>query len=170
MADVSILGSDSTQKVIVNAVLSEELHLHSNITRYALESGAVASNHRIIEPSTVEIRAAMSNIGGVGPSSTKMSQIEAAFNTDELYTLITQHQVYKNMGFLHVRLVNVAPDGGALQVSLTFRTVPIFGEDVNINVSPDTQKKIDKTNTGSVQIRNLNTNEFNAITKTYGAA
>lgn len=137
--------------VTVTVKESESHTYTANVTKLALESGAVVSDHMILEPETVAVTFAMTNAGS-GASAAK--DAFAAFvrmqRERQLVELVTEHAVYTNMVCSNLTPMHSAPYKGALTCTATFTKV-YFVELVSAGRAPSQLKKKAKGAAGKTQ-------------------
>lgn len=119
--------------VEVDAKFSE-LHTYSGqVSRYAREDGALAADHIMLDPATVDIVCSVGNAGlrGEGGDLDRSGRAKTAIDallqlrkSRELYDLVTEHQLYTNMAFLGLSWGNEAPFAGRAELRAHFEESP----------------------------------------------
>lgn len=104
-------------------VKESESHTYSaQVTQLAMESGAVISDHMILEPETVAVSFAMTNAGsGAGDARDVFSSFVELQKQRSVVELVTEHAVYSDMVCVSITPVHCAPYKGALNVTATFQ-------------------------------------------------
>lgn len=110
---------------------SAEVHLPSaTATAQALESGAPINDHIILNPNVIEIEFEVSNVdapfggfsGTSGVRAILTVQLLLKMHRDrELHTIVTRHNIYRNMALLKPEIAHRAPYSGAIVGKVTFQ-------------------------------------------------
>ena len=109
--------------VPVTARLQEVYQYRAEVTRYAIESADIASDHVILYPIEIELSCQVGNWYPQMPGYI-LGLFEAVWQLRSLLTLVTQHQQVKNMVLREFRAENEAPVWGKLDFHLTFQQIP----------------------------------------------
>jgi len=109
--------------VPVTARLQEVYQYRAEVTRYAIESADIASDHVILYPIEIELSCQVGNWYPQMPGYI-LGLFEAVWQLRSLLTLITQHQQVKNMVLREFRAENEAPVWGKLDFHLIFQQIP----------------------------------------------
>lgn len=88
-------------------------------TRYAVESGATASDHIVAAPDRLEVVFTMSNLDPDGVYGTRaatvLDNLRQRLKARGLYQVVTRHRLYPSMAVTSISAENVGPFGGALE-------------------------------------------------------
>lgn len=111
--------------ISVSVKKSEAHDLSADVTDFALESGALVSDHMILKPAQVVVDVGMKNAGPFAVEAAR--DVYAAFqeirDKRETVTLVTEHAVYRDMVLKSMTPLHQAPFKGAFTCSLTFRQI-----------------------------------------------
>ena len=110
---------------ITVTVKESESHTYTaNLTKLALESGSIVTDHMILEPVSVAVSFSATN-AGQGRQAAK--DIFDAFvnlqTTRTLIELVTEHAVYSNMALTSLTPMHSAPYKGTITCTATFEQV-----------------------------------------------
>lgn len=160
------------------AVTVKEMEQHtysSNATKLALESGAVVTDHAIVDPETVAVTFTMTNAGqGASQAKDAFAAFVKMLQSRQLVELITEHAVYSNMLCVNITPMHSAPYKGALNCTATFQKIN-FMQLVSAGRAPKVLKRgAKKTGSGPVQAgkvepEKVNRSQAAAILKIPGA-
>ena len=97
-------------------------------TQFAIESGAVASDHITEQPDTLEVSFVVSNLDEPGSSygnraAVLVDALRARMKRRELFEVVTRHRLYPSMAITAVRLEHVAPFAGGIRGRISFQEV-----------------------------------------------
>lgn len=97
-------------------------------TQFAIESGAIASDHIILQPDTLEVAFKWSNLDEDGRSygtraATELDALVARIKARQLWQVVTRHRLYPSMAVTSVKVENVGPFSGALRGRISFQEV-----------------------------------------------
>lgn len=127
--------------VVVTVKESESHTYTANVTKLALESGAVVSDHMILEPETVAVTFSMTNAGeGASAAKDAFAAFVKMQKERQLVELVTEHAVYTNMVCTSLTPMHQAPYKGALNCTATFSKI-YFVELVSAGRAPSQLKK-----------------------------
>lgn len=117
-------GGPLVAGVEVTCLISENHTLSAQVTQQALESGAIVSDHVIIEPYTVSCTFEVSN-AGLGPMIAKdvYGTFKNMLEQRQPVTLMTEFNVYQNMVLTSMTPVHEAPFKGRLYCTVTLQQV-----------------------------------------------
>ncbi len=117
-------GGPLVAGVEVTCLVSENHTLSAQVTQQALESGAIVSDHVIIEPYTVSCTFEVSN-AGLGPMIAKdvYGTFKNMLEQRQPLTLMTEFNVYENMVLTTMAPVHEAPFKGRLYCTVTLQQV-----------------------------------------------
>tara|TARA_R110002126_G_scaffold10384_5_gene47302 strand:- start:19 stop:585 length:567 start_codon:yes stop_codon:yes gene_type:complete len=112
-------------------IKTDELHtMGGQVSRFAREDRAPASDHIVLDPDILEI---VCNVGNV-PNEPNQGRAERAKTTfdalqklrasRELFEVMTEHKLYTNMAFLGISLSNSAAFSGAATIRARFEESP----------------------------------------------
>lgn len=147
---------------------SEAHNFSSQPTQIALESGAIVSDHVIIQPPVLTVTLTMTNVAdGVSVGRDAFATFYSAMQNRTLFDLITEHTYYKNLIIKNFSPVHRAPFKGAYQATLTMQVIN-FVELQSIGRSPaKLAKSVKKTASSAVESGKAAAKE---LTKTQAAA
>ncbi len=135
------------------AVKTTEAHTYSSSpTKLALESGALVSDHVILDPEVVAVTFSMTNAGeGRSAAKDAFDAFTTMLKTRQLVELVTEHAIYTNMCLVSLTPLHSAPYKGALSCTATFQKI-YFVELVSAGRAPKQLKKsAQKTASGTEQ-------------------
>lgn len=97
-------------------------------TNFTIESGAVAADHIIENPDTLEVYWIMSNLDQDGQSygnraATFLDALRTKIKARELYEVVTRHRIYPSMAITDVSAEHVGPFTGSLRGRIAFQEV-----------------------------------------------
>lgn len=110
-------------------VKTGEFHSFSaSVTQFAIESGAIAADHIVEQPATLEIPFKISNRDEAGRSygtraATIFSSLEQRLRRRQLYEVVTRHRLYPSMAIVSLKMENVSPFTGAISGRISFQEV-----------------------------------------------
>lgn len=112
-------------------VRTGEFHTFSaNASRYATEAGAIRSDHIVVNPDTVAIGVAISNLepdGGTAKgerAKTTLAALRRKAKNREIVSVLTTHVLYEDMAITDISAENIAPHDGTLVMRVTFTNMP----------------------------------------------
>lgn len=110
--------------VEVSVLVSESHTLSASPTGLALESGALVTDHVIVNPAEVSVVFSMANAGG-GTNAARdvFETFKAMLEGRELVELTTEHHVYENMVITGLSPMHQAPYKGAFTATLNLRQI-----------------------------------------------
>lgn len=103
----------------------ETYRLRAEVAINALEDGSKVADHIILNPIIIETSFVVSNMEFAGPSAI-LSQFIDLYNSRNLSTLITEHQVLYDMALIEFDADNTAPDWGALECRCVFQQIKFY--------------------------------------------
>lgn len=137
--------------VVVTVKTSESHTYNANVTKLALESGAIVSDHMILEPETVAVSFAMTNAGdGASAAKDAFATFVKMQRDRQLVELVTEHAVYTNMVCTNITPMHSAPYKGSLVCTATFSKI-YFVEMVSAGRAPSQLKANAKGAAGKTQ-------------------
>lgn len=107
----------------VTARLQEVYQYRAEVTRYAIESAAMSSDHIILYPIEVEGSFQTSN-WEPGMAQHTLTVLEGIWKARQQFTLLTQHKQLPNMVLREFRAENEAPKWGKLDFHAVFQEIP----------------------------------------------
>lgn len=116
--------------VAVDAKFAEIHTLGGQVSKFAREDGAAASDHIILDHALVDIVCSVGNVqnsSGQGRSEkakTALDALQGLRASRELYDLVTEHKLYTNMAFLGLTWGNEAPFAGRAEIRAHFEESP----------------------------------------------
>lgn len=133
----------------------------ASVTNYALESGAVASDHIFEVPDVLEVSFVISNLDdGFGQSyglraATILDALRTRIKQRRLWQVVTRHRLYESVAITSVRAEHISPFTGALRGRLSFQEVPLVTlERVKLPAAKTRRKgAASKTNAGRVEAK-----------------
>lgn len=117
MAAGVIRGGPMVAGVEVSVVTSEQHTMTAKATQQAIESGAVVTDHVILDPLQLSVSCEIGNVGGSSAARGVFEAFSAAMQKREPLEVITEHAVYKDMLILSLTPLHAAPFKGALQIT-----------------------------------------------------
>ena len=144
-------GGPLVAGVEVSVLISEAHQLAAQPTKNAIESGALMSDHVIIQPYAVSIVYEASNAGnGAMVAKDVFETFKNMLEARELLELITEHYAYDNMVLTSVSPLHAAPYKGRLQCTATLERV----NQIKIETTGRNPKSLKGTasKTGSAQV------------------
>ena len=112
-------------------VRTEELHTQTGqVSRFAREDRALASDHIILDPDVVEIVCGVSNMPGqegqgrAERSKTALDALQRLRKTRGLFDVVTEHKLYTNMAFLGLSWANTSVFSGGAVLRARFEESP----------------------------------------------
>ena len=106
-----------------------EFHtFQAQATSFAIESGAVASDHIIEQPDQLEIAFVMSNLDAPGRSygnraAVVVDALRSRLKRRELWQVVTRHRLYPSVAITAVRIEHSSPYTGAVRGRIAFQEV-----------------------------------------------
>jgi hypothetical protein len=110
--------------VPVTARLQEVYQYRAEVTRYAIESAEIASDHIILYPIEIEGTFQVGN-WYPGQAEYSLNLLEQVWKARNLLTLITTHKQLQNMVLREFRAENAAPQWGKLDYHAVFQQIPL---------------------------------------------
>ena len=108
----------------VSARLQEQYRYESEITKHAVESGVIYSDHIILHPIRVDIEAEMSNcMYGVCNAKNSLECFEALRNDRTSVELILTHKTLPDMFLAEFTALNEPPAWGKLHFRASFQQI-----------------------------------------------
>lgn len=97
-------------------------------TQFAIESGAVAADHIVEQPDTLEIAFVMSNLDEQGRSygnraAVLVDALRTRAKRRELFEVVTRHRLYPSMAIVKIDLEHRSPFAGGLRGRIAFQEV-----------------------------------------------
>lgn len=119
-----IRGGPQVAGVEVSVILSEEHTLAASVSKFALESGALVSDHIIHEPDTLTVRYEVSNAGnGRNVARDVFEAFRRMKEENRLLEVETEHAIYRNMAIVSLSPMHTAPFRGRLQCVIKLERV-----------------------------------------------
>lgn len=117
-------GGPLAAGIEVGVVVTEEHNMSARPSETALESGAIVSEHIIIDPASVNITFEVPNSGD-GPTIAKdvFEALKTALEGRNPVELLTEHFIYENMALTRLTPVHQAPFRGRLQCTASLRQI-----------------------------------------------
>lgn len=110
--------------VTVSVKESEAHSYTAEVTKLALESGSLISDHVIIEPEVVSITFSLTNAGqGRQAAKDAFNAFVSLFKERRLIELITEHAIYTDMVCTSITPMHSAPYKGSITCSATFQKI-----------------------------------------------
>lgn len=112
----------------VDARVGEFHTFGATVSRFALESGALAADHIVANPDRLDVVFTMTNLDPEGVYGTRaatvLDNLRARLKGRRLYSVTTRHRLYPSMAITGITAENSGPFGGALDgVRVTFEEV-----------------------------------------------
>lgn len=114
--------------VEVDAKFTEEHGATATPATFALENGAVVSDHIILNPITLAITYELNNQDFSGyaygiRAATLFNILRLNMNKRQLYTVVTRHRLYLNMAIIDLPATHAAPFTGTLTGTVKFQQI-----------------------------------------------
>jgi hypothetical protein len=116
-------GNQILADIEFDAVTSEVHTMEATATQYAVDGGAVVSDHVTVLPDGLEIRGGISNADGGERARTVLTELRRKLRARQRLDVLTTHELYSNMIFLGAHAENAGPFDGALTLRLSFQRV-----------------------------------------------
>lgn len=153
-SDVVIVGDVSAD------VKTAEYHAFSSTpTNFAVESGAVAADHIIEMPDTLEVAFSITSFDGFASSygtraATVLEALRTRIKARELWQVVTRHRLYESVAILSIRAEHISPYTGSLRGRIAFQEVPRAKlERVKLPESKTKKTAASKTSAGRVETK-----------------
>jgi hypothetical protein len=155
--------------VVLDTAVTEHHGVSVEVTKHPVEDGASVSDHRRVQPRSVTIEGVISNTPIPEPSAPKITQsfrnqfftsqstydpkrasnayldLLALANSNDLVTLITTMETYKNMTLTQLDVPRDAKTGEAVKFTASFLEIRIVNNaQVQVSKTLRGQKLIDK--------------------------
>lgn len=154
-----------TQVAGVTVTVREtEAHTYTaNVSKLALESGAIVSDHMILEPETVTVSFRMTNSGdGRQAAKDAFAAFVQMQQERQLVELVTEHAIYPNMALISLTPNHAAPFRGSFTATATFQRV-YFVELVSAGRAPTQLRGVaQKTAAGQTQAGRVEPVNYNS--------
>lgn len=95
----------------------------ADVTMFPVESGAILSDHVILQPMRIDIVATITNWDDGQQASYSFELLEKMWRTREVVEVQTKHRLLKNMIITNLELSNDLPNWGALEINISFMQV-----------------------------------------------
>ncbi len=112
-------------------IKNDELHtLGGQVSRFAREDRAPASDHIILDPDVLELVASVGNIpdspdqGRAERAKTALDALQQLRASRDLFEVVTEHKLYQNMAFIGLSWSNSAAFSGAVTLRARFEESP----------------------------------------------
>jgi len=119
----------------VSTRMQETYQLQSEATLHALESGAKVTDHVILNPLKVDCSFTVVNMNYAAPRTILQHFIDL-WQSRNIVTLITEHQLLENMVLINLQADNAAPEWGKLDFRCTFQQIGFYTL-AEVNISND---------------------------------
>jgi len=111
--------------VEVDAKMGEFHTFAASPTQFAIESGAIASDHIIEQPDTLEVSFVLSNLDDDGASygvkaAVALEALRGKLKARQLYEVVTRHRIYPSMAVTGIKAEHVGPFAGAIKGRISF--------------------------------------------------
>ena len=131
MAVVLFAGNEAIviDEVEVDAKIGEYHSFSATPTQFAIESGAIASDHITEQPDSLEVAFVLSNLDDEEGSSygnraaTQLDALVDRLKRRQLYEVVTRHRLYPSMAVVSIKVEHVSPFSGALRGRISFQEV-----------------------------------------------
>lgn len=127
----------------ISTIQQEAYTFQSDATRYPIESGAILSDHVILQPIRVDLSFEVSNWEN-NTAKEALDAIENAWRYREPVDLITSQRLIKNVVMVNFNGSNSLPEWGKIAARVTFHQVGL----ANLEASTDVKDFQPKENTG----------------------
>lgn len=103
----------------------------SAVTNYALESGAVTSDHIFEVPDALEVSFIISSVDDGQAQSyglraaTILDALRTRIKQRKLWQVVTRHRLYESVAIVSIRAEHVSPFTGSLRGRIAFQEVPL---------------------------------------------
>ncbi|MPW32024.1 hypothetical protein F9L16_24065 [Agarivorans sp. B2Z047] len=122
----AIFKGGEIQEYLADVVTSEDHNLSSQVSHFAMETGARRSDHIIFNPDEVTISFELSNQNNDGDelgdrAARLYESLRNAYLSRDLYDVVTRHFLYQSMVIANVRATQSGPFQGRLVASVLFK-------------------------------------------------
>lgn len=98
-------------------------------TNFSTESGAIAADHIIENPDSLEVSFSISNLDVNGQSygnraATILEGLRTRIKQRRLWQVVTRHRLYESVAIIAVRAEHISPFTGALRGRIAFQEIP----------------------------------------------
>lgn len=137
--------------VIPDSVISVDFRREASISNYPVEQGSFASYDKVLRPYDVRVRLVCD--GTATPRTLFLSQIDAAYQSLDLFIVATPDAVYSNINIVHYDVRRSNESGGAsmVQVDVWLEQVRSAGPTQFTDTSTKSLSAADSANLGTVQ-------------------
>ncbi|WAT31818.1 phage baseplate protein [Pseudomonas sp. GXZC] len=116
-------GNQIIADIEFDAITAEVHSMEATASQYAVDGGALVSDHVTVLPDGLEIRGGISNADGGERARTVIGELRRKLRARERLEVLTTHELYSDMVFLGANAENAGPFDGALTVRLSFQRV-----------------------------------------------
>lgn len=116
-------GKQIIADIEFDAITSEAHTMEATATQYAVDGGAMVSDHVTVLPDGLEIRGGISNADGGERARTVIAELRRKLRARQRLDVLTTHELYSDMVFLGANAENAGPFDGALTLRLSFQRV-----------------------------------------------
>jgi hypothetical protein len=114
--------------VEVDGRIGEFHSFQAQPTQFAIEAGAMAADHIMEQPDTLEIAFVMSNLDEQGSSygnraATLVDALRSRLKKRDLWQVVTRHRLYPSMAVTAVRIEHTSPLAGGVRGRISFQEV-----------------------------------------------
>ena len=100
----------------------------ATVTQFAIESGAIAADHIVLQPDKLEIPFVISNLDENGSSygnraATVLDALVGRLKRRALYQVVTRHRLYDSMAVTDIKAENTGPFTGSIRGRISFQEV-----------------------------------------------
>lgn len=144
----------------------EVYNYQANATQHAIESGALYSDHVILQPITLNLQFEISNWDGGEQSFESIKKAVERWEQREALTIITEHKVLDNMVCTSLQFDNSAPAWGALKGRASFQQVMLvkFNDESAAKPEPPVEPTaIPPQNAGNQNVQTSNVSAQNFV-------
>lgn len=125
---VALFGGDDfilLDGIEVDAKIGEFHSFAANATQFAIESGAIASDHIVEQPDQLEVSFILSNYDEDGSSygnkaATALEALRSRIKKRELYQVVTRHQLYPSMAVTSIKAEHSGAFSGTIRGRISF--------------------------------------------------
>jgi len=101
--------------------LQETYTYQAEVTRHAVESGSIMSDHVILQPVRIDLSFEVSNFAGNGQAKKSLDDFVKLWSSRKLFDLVTEHRIVKDCVCVAIQADNSVPEWGKLAFRALFQ-------------------------------------------------
>ena len=109
--------------IAIDTRLQETYSYHADVTRHAVESGVIFSDHVILQPVRVELSFEVTNFDGLDRPKKALTDFIKLWMNRKVFDLITEHRILENMLCTSIQADNSLPAWGKLAFRASFQQI-----------------------------------------------